>query len=202
MKKVLGFPSVDTSCLMIIYIYKYIMLSVHFRKHAVFHIILLQKIMQQILVLSFVLNPSSFSSFCVQKERSLAHFQFKYAPHLAEQMFSLNRLQVIWTSQPFLNESVVTELRMHKCSPSPSRTYSLAVSFWIHSLEQICSCHCLKHLDSLILFENTHWLYIHYVLLHTQEENRENAAICKGISPLLFHKDVFFSHTLKSYIRI
>lgn len=117
-------------------------------------------------------------------------------------MFSLNRLQVIWTSQPFLNESVVTELRMHKCSPSPSRTYSLAVSFWIHSLEQICSCHCLKHLDSLILFENTHWLYIHYVLLRTQEENRENAAICKGISPLLFHKDVFFSHTLKSYIRI
>lgn len=45
MKKVLGFPSVDTSCLMIVYIYKYIMLSVHFRKHAVFHIILLQKIM-------------------------------------------------------------------------------------------------------------------------------------------------------------
>lgn len=144
----------------------------------------------------FCLKSFLLLLFLCAKERSLAHFQFKYALHLAKQMFSLNRLQVIWTSQPFLNESVVTELHMHKCSPSPSRTYSLAVSFWIHSLEQICSCHCLKHLGSLILLENTHWLYIHYVLLCTQEEKRENnTAIHRGISPLLFHKDVFFSHT-------
>lgn len=109
------------------------------RKHAVFCIIFLHE------------------SILTDVKPSCYHSQFRYAPHLAKQMFSLNRLQVIWTSQPFCNESVVTELHMHKCSLSPSRTYSLVVSFSIHSLEEICPCGFLKHLDSLYL---DIWKYI------------------------------------------